>query len=69
MKPTKDKPLTNKEKVKVVEHLLSMSGYNEAKKSEEVSLLNTIYRVIHPTSKCRHWEWEQEARELLKEAK
>ena len=69
MKPTKDKPLTNKEKVKLVEHLLSMSGYDEQGKSEEVSLLNLIYRVIHPSQDCRHRAWEQEARDLLKEAK
>lgn len=67
MKPTK--PLTPSQKVKLVEFLLSASNYKEEGKSEEVSLLNTIYRVVHPSEKCRHYEWEKEARELLREYK
>ena len=61
--------LTPSQKVKVIEFLLSMGDYNEEANTRESKLLNSIYRVIHPSKKCRHWEWEKEAEGLLKEIK
>ena len=59
------KPLTPSQKVKVVEYLLDVSNYDE--EAKESKLLNLIYRVIHPSTKCRHAEWEQEAQEILED--
>ena len=59
--------LTPSQKVKVVDYLINTSDYDE--EAEGSKLLNLIYRVVHPSRQCRHWEWEKEAEGLLKEIK
>ena len=59
------KLLSPKQKLLVVEFLLSESDYDEQADTTEAKLLNQIYRVVHPSKDCRHYDWEQEAQKIL----
>ena len=69
--------MTNTQKLKLIHEILSRSGLAEGidmdrfskrpttkREKEAAELLNLLYRIVHPSKKCPHPDWEAEAEKL-----